>query len=243
MTDARGQNRRAEAIRELTARLGHDFARPGLLEIALTHASVGEGALHDARGRPFSHNQRQEFLGDRVLGLLVAERLMRDLPDADEGVMSSRLHALVDKAACARAAERMGVGPAMRLSPGEAKQGGRRREGVLGDAMEAVLAAVYLDGGLDAARAAFERAWAEELASPPAPGVSNPKSALQEWSLGGGRGLPSYRVTERAGSDHAPTFTVEVAVPGLAPLTGRGRSRQEAEKAAAVALLSREGVI
>ncbi|MBU1326175.1 MAG: ribonuclease III [Alphaproteobacteria bacterium] len=243
MTEARNQNRRAEAVRDLTTRLGHPFARPELLETALTHASVGEGASHDARGRPFSHNQRQEFLGDRVLGLLVAERLMRDLPDADEGVMSSRLHALVDKAACARAAERLGVGAAMRLSPGESKQGGRRREGVLGDAMEAVLAAVYLDGGLDAARAVFERAWAEEIAAPAQPGLSNPKSALQEWSLGGGRGLPTYRIAGRTGSDHAPTFTVEVTVPGLQPLTGRGRSRQEAEKAAAVALLSREGVI
>lgn len=242
MTDAR-QNRRADAVRELTARLGHAFARPELLETALTHASVGEGNERDARGRPHVDNQRQEFLGDRILGLLVAERLMRDLPDADEGVMSSRLHALVDKAACARAAERLGVGPAMRLSPGESKQGGRRREGVLGDAMEAVLAAVYLDGGLDAARSAFERAWAEELAAPAPRGVSNPKSALQEWSLGAGRGLPAYRVVERTGADHSPTFTVEVDVPGLKPLTGRGRSRQEAEKAAAVALLTREGVI
>ena len=243
MTEARGQNRRAEAVRELTARLGHAFARPELLEIALTHASVGEGAERDSRGRPYAHNQRQEFLGDRVLGLLVAERLMRDLPDADEGEMSSRLHALVDKAACARAAERLGVGPAMRLSGGEAKQGGRRREGVLGDAMEAVLAAVYLDGGLDAARAVFERAWAAELAAPAPRGVSNPKSALQEWSLARGRGLPGYRVVQRTGTDHAPTFTVEVAVSGVEPLTAQGRSRQEAEKAAAVALLSREGVI
>ncbi len=241
MTDAR-QNRRADAVRDLTARLGHAFARPELLEIALTHASVGEGNERDSRGRPFADNQRQEFLGDRVLGLLVAERLMRDLPDADEGEMSSRLHALVDKAACARAAERLGVGQAMRLSSGETKQGGRRREGVLGDAMEAILAAAYLDGGLEAARAVFDRAWAEELATPMRRSLSNPKSALQEWSLGGGRGLPSYRIVERTGSDHAPTFTVEVSVPGLRPLTGRGRSRQEAEKAAAVALLSREGV-
>ncbi|HEV2082749.1 MAG TPA: ribonuclease III [Brevundimonas sp.] len=242
MTDPR-QNRRADAVRDLTARLGHAFTRPELLETALTHASVGEGAERDARGRPFADNQRQEFLGDRVLGLLVAERLMRDLPDADEGEMSSRLHALVDKAACARAAERLGVGPAMRLSPGETKQGGRRREGVLGDAMEAILAAVYLDAGLDAARAVFARAWAEELAAPARRSLSNPKSALQEWSLGGGRGLPTYRIVERTGSDHAPTFTVEVLVPGLQPLTGQGRSRQEAEKAAAAALLSSEGVI
>ncbi|WP_298123854.1 ribonuclease III [Brevundimonas sp.] len=243
MTEDRGANRRAEAVRELTARLGHDFARPELLDVALTHASVGEGAERDARGRPFVDNQRQEFLGDRVLGLLVAERLMRDFPQADEGEMSSRLHALVDKAACARAAERLGLGPALRLSPGESKQGGRRREGVLGDAMEAVLAAVFLDGGLDTARAVFDRAWAEELATPAPRSLNNPKSALQEWSLGRGLGLPAYQVTARTGSDHAPTFTVEVTVQGVAPLTAQGRSRQEAEKAAAVALLSREGMI
>ena len=236
-------DRRAEAVRALIGALGHDFRDPSLLERALTHASVGEGAERDARGRPFKDNQRLEFLGDRVLGLLVADRLMRDFPDANEGKMSSRLHALVDKAACARVADALGVGPAMRLSPGEAKQGGRRREGVLGDAMEAILAAVWLDGGMEAARAVFDRAWAAEFASPARPVLTNPKSALQEWALGQGRPLPTYRIVERTGSDHAPTFTVEASVAGYAPLTAQGRSRQEAEKAAAVGLLQREGVI
>ena len=155
----------------------------------------------------------------------------------------SRLHALVDKVACARAAEALGVGPAMRLSPGEAKQGGRRREGVLGDAMEAILAAAWLDGGMEAAQAVFDRAWAAELAAPPVRSVSNPKSALQEWALGQAKALPTYRILERTGSDHAPTFTVEVNVDGYAPLTAQGRSRQDAEKTAAIGLLQREGVI
>jgi ribonuclease III len=236
-------DRRAEAVATLRDKLGHAFRDPTLLEIALTHASVGEGAERDARGRPFVDNQRFEFLGDRVLGLLVADRLMRDFPDADEGEMSARLHALVDKAACARAAEALDVGPAMRLSPGEAKQGGRRREGVLGDAMEAILAAVWFDGGFDACKAVFDRAWAAELAASPKRSLSNPKSALQEWALGQGRPLPTYRIVERTGSDHAPTFTVEALVDGLAPLTAQGRSRQDAEKAAATGLLQREGVI
>ena len=236
-------DRRAEAVAALARKLGHDFRDPSLLEQALTHASVGEGAEHDARGRPFLDNQRMEFLGDRVLGLLVADRLMRAFPKANEGEMSSMLHSLVDKAACARAAEGLGVGDAMRLSPGEAKQGGRRREGALGDAMEAILAAVWLDGGIDAARTVFERAWATELAAPPQKSVANPKSALQEWALGQGRALPVYRIVQRTGSDHAPTFTVEVAVQGTEPLTAQGRSRQEAEKAAATAMLKREGVI
>ena len=236
-------DRRAEAVAALARKLGHDFRDPSLLDQALTHASVGEGAERDARGRLFADNQRLEFLGDRVLGLLVAERQMRDLPSADEGEMSSRLHALVDKGACARAAESLGVGDAMRLSPGEAKQGGRRREGMLGDAMEAILAAVWLDGGMDAARSVFERAWGAELAAPPRKSLTNPKSALQEWALGQGRPLPTYRIVERTGSDHAPTFTVEASVAGYAPLTAQGRSRQDAEKAAAIGLLQREGVI
>ena len=236
-------DRRAQAVAVLARNLGHDFRDPSLLDQALTHASVGEGAERDARGRPFLDNQRMEFLGDRVLGLLVADRLMRDLPNADEGEMSSRLHALVDKPTCARVAEALGIGDAIRLSPGEAKQGGRRREGILGDAMEAVLAAVWLDGGIDAARTVFEQAWAAELAAPPRKALTNPKSALQEWALGQGRTLPTYRIVQRTGSDHAPTFTVEVSVAGIEPLTAKGRSRQDAEKAAATALLQREGVI
>jgi ribonuclease-3 len=181
-------DRRAEAVSALTRNLGHDFRDAALLEQALTHASVGEGAERDARGRPFLDNQRLEFLGDRVLGLLVADRLMRDFPEANEGDMSSRLHALVDKAACARVADRLQVGPAMRLSPGEAKQGGRRREGVLGDAMEALLAAVWLDGGIDAARKVFDTAWQPEFAANPKKALTNPKSAPARVGAGAGTG-------------------------------------------------------
>jgi len=235
-------NSRAEALAALVDRLGHAFSDPALLERALTHSSVGEGA-DKAAGRPARHNERLEFLGDRVLGLLVAERLHRDFPEADEGELSSRLHALVDKHACGRVGERMGVGAAMRLSPGETRTGGRRKEGVVADAMEALLAAVYLDADIEAVRAVFDRAWAEELATPAPRALNNPKSALQEWSQGAGRPLPVYRVIGQTGSDHAPTFTVEVSIPGVEPLTAQGRSRQDAEKAAATALLKREGVI
>jgi ribonuclease-3 len=109
--------------------------------------------------------------------------------------------------------------------------------------MEALLAAVYLDADIEAVRAVFDRAWAEELATPAPRALNNPKSALQEWSQGAGRPLPVYRVIGQTGSDHAPTFTVEVSIPGVEPLTAQGRSRQDAEKAAATALLKREGVI
>lgn len=235
-------NVRAEAVAALRRRLGHEFKDPALLERALTHASVGEGG-GQADGRRPADNERLEFLGDRVLGLLVADRLTRDFPSADEGQLSARLHALVDKSACARVGERLGIGPALRLSAGETKTGGRRKAGVIADAVEAVLAAVYRDGGLAAAKAMFDIAWAEEFASPPAPALTNPKSALQEWAQGLGRPLPTYRVVERTGSDHAPTFVVEAAVVGFDPERQSGRSRQEAEKAAATALLKREGVI
>lgn len=234
-------NSRAEAVDALEGRLGHVFSDRALLERALTHASVSEGAPPGAHGA--RDNERLEFLGDRVLGLVTAERLFRDFPTADEGQLSSTLHALVDKTACARVGEAWGVGAALRLSPGETKTGGRKKAGVIADAVEAILAAVYLDGGLEAARGVYERGWAADLAAPPPRSVTNPKSALQEWAQGQGRPLPTYRIVERSGSDHAPTFRVEVAVQGVEPLTAQGRSRQEAEKAAATALLKREGVI
>ncbi|MBX3476504.1 MAG: ribonuclease III [Brevundimonas sp.] len=234
-------DRRAEAVAALARRMGHTFTDRALLERALTHSSVAEGAPPGPRG-PID-NERLEFLGDRVLGLLVADRLCRDNPLADEGRLSSALHALVDKTACARVGERLGVGEALRLSPGESKSGGRRKAGLIADAVEALLAAVWLDGGIDAARAVFDRAWAEELAAPPPAALANPKSALQEWAQARGRPLPTYAVVERTGSDHAPTFTISVSVEGVEPLTAQGRSRQEAEKAAATALLKREGVI
>lgn len=235
------ENSRAEAVRALVQKLGHAFADRSLLEQALTHPSVGEGGKPG--GRPQVDYQRLEYLGDRVLGLLTAEHLFKSYPEADEGALSSALHALVDKTACARVGHRLGVGPALRLSAGETKTGGRRKDGIVADAVEAILAAVYLDGGLDAARRLYHLAWAEELAAPPTRSVTNPKSALQEWAQGLGRPLPTYAVVERTGSDHAPTFVVETRVEGVEPERASGRSRQEAEKAAATAMLTREGVI
>lgn len=235
-------NVRSGAVAELVRRLGHDFSDPALLDRALTHSSVGEGGTRPSV-KVARHNQRMEFLGDRVLGLLVAERLHREFPEADEGQLSSRLHSLVDRSACGRVGERLGIGAALRLSPGETKSGGRQKEGVIADAVEALLAAVFLDAGLNAARRVFEAAWAEELARPPERSLTNPKSALQEWAQSLGRPLPTYRIVGQTGSDHAPTFTVEVTVRDVAPLTAQGRSRQDAEKSAAVAMLKREGVI
>lgn len=228
-------NAREAAVAGLIENLGHAFNDRKRLDLALTHASVGGGAR-------VKDNERYEFLGDRVLGLLAAERLMQVYPDAPEGQLTARFHGLVDKPACARAARAMGLGPALRLSPGETKSGGRDKDSVLADACEAVMAAVYLDGGLEAARAVFRRFWDEQISHPSAPAMRDPKSALQAWAQAQGKPLPDYEVLKRSGPDHAPKFTVQVSVQGLEPLKAQGPSRQAAEKAAAADMLKREGL-
>lgn len=230
-------NSRAAAIGELERRIGHTFADRDLLERALTHASVGDGA------REVRHNERLEFLGDRVLNLCAAERLMAQDPDAREGEMSRRLASLVNYHACARAAERVGLPPALRLSASASKVGARRSDAVLGDACEALIAALYIDGGLETAKAFFERFWAPEFEHLDAPRAKDPKTQLQEWAQGLGLPLPSYEVVSRTGPAHAPIFTVAVHVQRYGEERGEGGSRQTAEKAAALAmLLKREGV-
>lgn len=224
------------AVRALEAALGHRFVDPDLLERALTHSSVGEGA------RTVRHYERLEFLGDRVLGLLAAERLLALDPDAREGEMSPRLASVVNGKACARVARRLGIGAALKLSPAETKSGGRDKDTILGDACEALMAALYIDGGLDVARAFFLKFWAEEFAALKVEQTKDAKTQLQEWAQGQGLPLPVYQVIERTGPDHAPNFTVEVSVEGVGAEQAHGRSRQDAEKAAAlVMLMKREG--
>lgn len=228
-------DKRRSAVETVAAALGHSFRDPGLLEQALTHPSAGSGQ------RTYASYQRLEFLGDRVLGLVIADLLYRRWPEADEGELSRRNHALVDGPTCARVAGRLGVGPALLMGGG---QRGRIRvsDAVLGDACEALIAAVYLDGGWDAARTLVERLWAEELEAgrQAAPHV---KSALQEWAAAQTKAPPAYVVVEQTGPAHRPVFTVEVRVDGLEPARAEGRSRQEAEKAAASALMTREGLL
>lgn len=229
-------NARAAAVEDLERRIGHTFVDRDLLERALTHASVGDGA------RDVRHYERLEFLGDRVLNLVAAERLMALDPDAREGEMSRRLAALVNYHACARAAERAGLPAALRLSASATKVGARKSDAVLGDACEALIAALYIDAGLERARAFFEKFWADEFAELDAPRSKDPKTQLQEWAQGLGLPLPVYAVVGREGPAHAPCFTVEVRVQGFSPERGEGGSRQAAEKAAAQCMLiKREG--
>lgn len=227
-------NARADAVGALERRLGHAFTDHALLERALTHASVGGGA-----GKT-RDNEVLEFIGDRVIGLLAAERLAELYPEAPEGELTVRLHGLVNRDACARVARRMDLGPALRLAGGETKTGGRDKDSILGDACEAVMAAVHLDGGLAAARQVFLDLWSEEFDETVIARLRDPKTALQEWAQGQGKALPAYVVLERSGPDHAPVFKVEVTVEGLAPVMAEGRSRRDAEKAAAAMLLERE---
>jgi ribonuclease-3 len=179
---------------------------------------------------------------ERRIGHRFEDRDLLDRADTDarEGELSRRLANLVNYHACARAAHRCGLPDAMRLSASASKVGARQSDAVLGDACEALIAALYLDGGMELARTFFATFWAEEFESLDAPREKDSKTQLQEWAQGRGLPLPAYEVVGRKGPAHAPVFTVEVQVQGLAPAKASGRSRQDAEKAAAQMILDQE---
>jgi ribonuclease-3 len=230
------KNPRAAARDTLEGRLGYEFRDPSLLDRALTHISATAygNTRHDSY-------QRLEFLGDRVLGLCIAEMLFAQFPDEEEGSLSRRLSELVRAEACAEVALVMDLGSAIRLGESEARNGGRKKKALLADVCEAVIAAVYLDGGLEPARALIEKFWHERMLHPRRP-LRDAKSALQEWALGRGLSVPSYSEIGRGGPDHNPIFKVEVQLPGLDPAQGEGRTKRVAEQLAAEAFLTREGV-
>ncbi len=230
------KDRRRAAVAELERRLGYVFQDRELFDRALTHSSAGEGL------RAVRHNERLEFLGDRVLNLLAAEQLMELYPAEREGELSKRMHSLINRDACARAAQRMGLPEALKLAGGERRHGGRRNPTILGDACEALLAALYRDAGLERTREVFREMWREEFEQVEALGPVNPKSELQEWAAARQMEQPRYVVVDRKGPDHAPTFTVELALGELEPVRAKGSSRQDAEKAAAQAMLQREKI-
>jgi len=225
----------------IEARLNYVFKNKDLLAAALTHASAAETMQgRKAKITCSDTNQRLQFLGDRVLGLVISGELFRRFPHLDEGGMTQRFHNIVSLAACARSARRMELGKYVVMSPAQASAGGASASGILGDAAEAVIAAIYLDGGLEAAARFVLHFWAEEIEHA---GVrpKDPKGALQEWAAAHGRQAPEYRVIDRSGPDHAPNFEVEVVVGDLPPARAQGKSKQEAERLAAQAALEHVG--
>lgn len=211
--------------------LGHNFARPELLREAMTHRSAVYGRGRRGRGS----NERMEFIGDRVLGLLIAEWLAERFPHEQEGDLGRRLALLVSQPVLAEVAETIGLGEALSVSPGEAKAGVRRRATVLADALEAALGALYLDGGLERARVFVRGAWHGVMSRQEEP-PKDAKTRLQEWVQARGLGLPDYLVASRVGPPHAPEFVVTVAAGGFTG-SGTAGSKRAAEQIAANELL------
>jgi ribonuclease III len=221
----------------LERRTDYRFKDRSLLMTALTHAS----AVGDARIATGETYQRLEFLGDRVLGLVVAGMLLDAFPGASEGELSSRLADLVRKETCADVAAALGMGAAVIFGGNRAQQRALLTVNVLGDVCEALIAAIYLDGGFAAAKGFVEVNWQDRMLEAPV-GGRNAKSTLQEWAQAHSHGTPTYEIAERSGPDHAPTFVITVNIGALAPARGEGRNRREAEQAAATAVLLREGI-
>ena len=228
--------RRRRGTAGFEERIGYRFKNSALLEQALTHIS----ALTGPRNRDGSY-QRLEFLGDHVLGLVVSDMLFRAFPKADEGEMSRRLADLVRKEACADVARSIDLGGAIRLGSSENNAGGRSRAAILADVCEALVGAVFVDGGYPAAAELIERLWEARMRKPARP-LRDSKTILQEWAQARGLPTPAYREIERKGPDHDPEFRVTVELPDRAAAEGLGRSKRAAEQAAAAAMLTREGV-
>lgn len=234
--DGKAVRRRKRPTVEFEQRIGYRFKDAALLEQALTHIS----ALSGPRNRAGSY-QRLEFLGDHVLGLVISDMLFRTFPKADEGEMSRRLADLVRKEACADVGRFIELGAAIRLGASESNAGGRGRAAILADVCEALVGAVFIDGGYQAASELIARLWEPRLRAPARP-LRDSKTVLQEWAQARGLPTPSYREVERKGPDHDPEFRVTVALPNREPAEGVGRSKRAAEQAAAAAMLTREGV-
>ncbi|MFO7770875.1 ribonuclease III [Roseovarius gahaiensis] len=217
-------------LKAFEERLGHRFAQPALLVRAVTHSSMASATRDD--------NQRLEFLGDRVLGLVMAEALLERDPAAEEGLLAPRYNALVRKEACADVAREIELGAVLKLGRSEMLSGGRRKLALLGDAMEAVIAAVYRDAGFDVAKAVVLRLWGSRI-DKVKDDARDAKTALQEWAQARGLPPPAYVETARTGPDHAPHFTIEARLENGARESAQAGSKRQAEQAAAKALLAR----
>jgi ribonuclease-3 len=218
------------SFEKLEKQLGHKFKDKDILSQALTHSSTGEDKDYE----------RLEFLGDRVLGLVIARFLYDKFPDEAEGDLAKRLAALVQGELLADIATEMELGNYIVFSSAEAQAGGARNENILSDVFEALVGALYIDSGFEKCRALIESLWADKfdkMKTPP----QHPKTLLQEWAQGKGLPLPVYKILEQHGPDHAPLFDVQLSVKGYEPLIAQGRSRQEAEKEAAAEFFARLG--
>jgi ribonuclease-3 len=227
--------RRDTALQQFFERLGFAFKDRALVELALTHASARPSL------KPNEDNERLEFLGDRVLGLAIAELLTQTFPESSEGELARRYNQLVRAETCAEIAKEWELGQLILMSGGEAESGGRGKKTILANACEAVLGAIFIEGGYQAARDVVFRFWATELASLDL-ALPDAKSILQEWAQGRRLSLPRYVEIAREGPDHRPRFTSEVQIDGVAPERGHGANKRAAEQAAALAMLLREGV-
>jgi ribonuclease-3 len=227
-------------IAELESLLGHNFRDPQRLLQALMHSSrIPERAADE----PCESNEKLEFLGDAVLELIVSEELVREFPDWSEGQLSKSRARLVNATAISLSAQRLGIGKYLRLGRGEEKTGGRSKPALLADAYEALIAAVYLDGGLEAARGFVRRSLVEGAIAVEAErlGHTDHKSALQEYLQSRGIAPGAYHVIAESGPDHQKTFRVEVRIGGQVTAMGSGRTKKEAEQSAAIAALIQLG--
>jgi len=227
---SKSDNARYPRLVDLESRLDYNFKDPNLLIRAMTHSSYGDGQ------RKTPDNERLEFLGDRVLGLLTADALY-DYSKESEGTLARRLNALVRKETCARVARQISLGDALLISSAEDRQGGREKTSILGDACEALIAAIYLDGGYADAKKFYDTMWLPILAEVVQKSAKDPKTELQERAMATNQALPMYEILERSGPDHRPLFVIEVSVDGIGSAKGTGKSKRDAERFAATHLL------
>ena len=230
----------ARKIEGLAKNIGHTFSADNQLEQALTHPSARTSKFRKG-GKRVHENERLEFLGDRVLGLVIAEWLMEKFPDGNEGDLAQKLNALVRKETCAEIARQIELESYIRVGRTERGGGVHKRTAVLGDAMESLIAAIYLDGGYSAAHSVIRQLWTAHMDAVDDV-LRDPKTVLQEWAQGRGLAAPTYQLLSRSGPDHNPKFEVGVQVEGLAEEAGVGRTKRGAEQNAADNMLKRQSI-
>ena len=226
--------KKSEAIRSFEQRLGYEFSNLSLLVEALTHSSIASDFRKD--------NQRLEFLGDRVLGLVMAEALLEIDQTAPEGTLAPRFNALVRKETCAEVARQIELGGVLKIGRSEMLSGGRRKDALLGDGMEAVIAAIYKDGGFEVAKTIIINLWGDRIKNVRGD-ARDAKTMLQEWAQARGQNPPNYEVISRSGPDHAPDFLVKVILDSGETSEALAGSKRQAEQMAAKALLQKIGEV